>query len=350
MLTSEILFFSGFIVFIVFMLALDLGIFNKTDHEMSYREATAWTCVWVIIALGAYYFLSVSGEMLHGIDSMEKLQTIVAKYKNDVRIIPGNYEASLEAYRKAISLEFLTGYLLEYSLSVDNIFVIMLIFSAFGVQKKLYHRVLLWGIIGAVIARMLFIYGGGFFISRFEWILYGFAAFLVFTGIKLFFSGSEDEKIDPENHIVVRICAKLFRVHKKFEGNKFFYRQNGKNYITPLFICLMVIEFTDVIFAVDSIPAIFGITKDTYIVFFSNIFAILGLRSMFFLLSNFMDKLKYFKHGLALLLIFIGAKMFLHNWLHEIGFTNVHSLLVILTILGCSVLLSLVYQKKANVR
>lgn len=342
-MSSEITFFLGFTALVVFVLALDLGVFNKKDHIIGYREAAAWTTLWVVLSLVACLFLRLAGEQLHGIETYEQLEAVVGKYKPNAILDPGNFEASLQSYRNAISLEFITGYLVEYSLSVDNIFVIILIFSAFGVEKRLYHRVLFWGIIGAVAARFIFIFFGGFLILKFGWILYVFAGFLIFSGIKMFLARNAKDEIDPQHHPVVVYASKLFKVHSRFEGNKFFVFKEGKRHITPLFLVLLVIEFSDIIFAVDSIPAIFAITRDTYIVFFSNIFAILGLRSLFFLLINFMDKLRYFKHGLAVLLIFIGLKMLLEEFLHGIGFSQIHALGMILFIIGLSVALSLVF-------
>ncbi len=349
-MSNEIYFFGAFSFIVILVLFVDLGLFNKKDHVISYREAAAWTVVWVMLAMSCYFYLKFAGEQLHDIVSFEQLQEIVIKNKHDVRLYPDDFELSLTGYRNAISLEFLTGYLIEYSLSVDNIFVIILIFTSFGVQKKYYHRVLFWGILGAVFARMAFIFGGGYFITNYTFILYLFALFLMYTGVKMFLNRNEDENFDTENHPMVKFASKIFRVHKSFEGNHFFIKKEGKNYITPLFIVLLVVEFSDIIFAVDSIPAIFAITKDTYIVFFSNIFAVLGLRSMFFLLINVMDKLRYFKHGLSFLLVFIGLKMLIHDQLKDLGFKTIHTLAIILLILGSSIIFSLIHpdQKKAK--
>jgi tellurite resistance protein TerC len=234
----------------------------------------------------------------------------------------------------------------EYALSVDNIFVMVLIFTAFGVDKRHYHKVLLWGIIGAVVMRFLFIFVGAALIEEFHWILYIFGAFLVYTGVTMFINRNQEESIDPENHTVVKLASKYFSVHPQFEGSNFFIKIDKKKFITPLFLVLLIIEVTDLVFAVDSIPAIFSVTKDPYIVFFSNIFAIMGLRSMFFLLVNIIDKFHYLKIGLAALLAFIGLKMLAANYVDEIGLTTGRSLLVILGILVISVVASLVFPKK----
>lgn len=343
---NEILFFGGFILFIFLMLAIDLGLFNKKDHEVSLKEAGIMSAVWVAFAIGFYFLLTTIGEKLHGIDSFARLQEITRAHFHNIKLNPNDFAGSLQAYKSNLGLEFLTGYVVEYALSVDNIFVMVLIFSAFNVAPKLYHRVLVWGIIGAITMRFLFIFIGATLIAKFSWILYVFGAFLVYTGVMMFFSKEEDEKIDTENHWVVKFASKYFAIHPRFEGNQFFIRIDGKRMITPLFLVLMIIEFSDLIFAVDSIPAIFSVTKDPYIVFFSNIFAILGLRSMFFLLVNIIHKFHYLKYGLAVLLTFIGVKMLAHHWLVLFGFTTVHSLIIIVSILFISVVASLLFPEK----
>ncbi|HAK30934.1 MAG TPA: hypothetical protein DCO90_17210, partial [Sphingobacterium sp.] len=214
--------------------------------------------------------------------------------------------------------------------------------------ERYYHKVLVWGILGAIIMRFLFIFLGATLIAKFGWILYVFGAFLVFTGVKMFINRNQDEEVDPQNHPVVKFASRYFKVTPKLDGGHFFHVENGVKYMTPLFLVLLVIEFTDLIFAVDSIPAIFSVTKDPYVVFFSNIFAILGLRSMFFLLVNIIHKFQYLKVGLAFLLVFIGLKMLLHHWLAEVGFTTTHSLIVIVGILALSIIASLLFPKKAE--
>lgn len=348
-MSHELLFSGGFLLFIVFILALDLGLFSKREHVVSLKQAGIMSFIMVVFALGFYLLLVLKGDYLHGIDSMERLQEVIKAHKHPISVIPDNFEASLQLYRQNLGIEFLTGYVVEYALSVDNIFVIVLIFSAFAVPEKYYHRVLFWGILGAIVMRFIFIFVGAALITRFDWILYLFGAFLVFTGVKMFLSKDEEEKIDTQNHPVVKFASKYFSIHPRYEGKKFFHKIQGKKYITPLFLVLLIVEFTDLIFAVDSIPAIFAVTKDAYIVFFSNIFAIMGLRSMFFLLVNIIHKFHYLKTGLAVLLVFIGVKMLGHGYLKVWGFSTEHSLIIIVAILALSVIASLVFPKKKEV-
>lgn len=345
-MTNELLFFGGFLLFIVLMLAIDLGIFNKNEHAVSFKEAAIMSFIWVAFALGFGVLLLYHGDKLHGITTFERLAEVVEAHSHQIRLIPGDLEASLAVYRKNLALEYLTGYVVEYALSVDNIFVMVLIFSSFGVEERYYHRVLVWGIIGAILMRFTFIFVGATLINRFEWILYVFGAFLVYTGFMMFWNRNQEEEIDTQNHKVIRLASRFFSVYPGFVGRKFFVRENGKRYITPLFLVLMIVEFTDLIFAVDSIPAIFAVTKDAYIVFFSNIFAILGLRSMFFLLVNVIHKFHYLKVGLSFLLVFIGVKMLAHHWMAEIGFTTAHSLYIIIGILAISIVASLMFPKE----
>ena len=347
-MSNEAVFFGAFLLFIILMLAIDLGVFNKKDHVVKFKEAAIMSFIWVSFALGFYFLLLTEGQLLHGIESFEKLETVTRKHFHNITLIPDNFAASLHLYNQNLALEFLTGYIIEYALSVDNIFVMVLIFSAFGVEEKYYHRVLVWGIIGAIIMRFTFIFVGATLITKFGWILYLFGAFLVYTGIMMFIKRDEDDKIDTQNHKVVRFASRFFSVYPEYVGNKFLVKRDGKQFVTPLFVVLLIVEFTDLIFAVDSIPAIFSITKDPYIVFFSNIFAILGLRSMFFLLVNVIHKFHYLKIGLAFLLIFIGVKMLGHHWLAMWGFKTMHSLFIILGILTVSVVASLMFPKKAE--
>ncbi|MEO8885672.1 MAG: TerC/Alx family metal homeostasis membrane protein [Mucilaginibacter sp.] len=343
---NELIFIGAFVVFIFLMMAADLGLFGKSDKPVSLKQAGIMSAVWVSLALIFYGLIFQYGHLLHHVDSFAALQEINQQHQHHLTLNPNDFAGSLNLYRKNLALEFITGYIVEYALSVDNIFVMVLIFSAFAVQQRYYHKVLLWGIIGAVVMRFLFIFVGAALITKFHWILYLFGAFLVYTGISMYINRNEEEKIDPENHKIVKLASKYFAVHPKFEGNKFFIKLNGKKYITPLFLVLLIIEFTDLIFAVDSIPAIFSITKDPYIVFFSNIFAIMGLRSMFFLLVNIIDKFHYLKVGLAALLAFIGLKMLLANYVEKIGLTTMNSLLIILAILVISIVASLLFPKK----
>jgi tellurite resistance protein TerC len=349
-MSSELLFFGGFLLFVILMLSIDLGLFNKRDHVVSLKEAAIMSFIWVALAIGFYLVLIAEGEGLHGIKNYVQLEEVTKKHLHSITLIPGNFAESIHIYNQNLGLEFITGYLVEYALSVDNIFIMVLIFNAFAVNEKYYHRVLFWGIMGAIIMRFIFIFLGATLISHFEWILYLFGAFLLYTGVMLFINRNVEEEIDTKNHKVVRFASRHFAVYPEFVGKKFFLKIDGKKYITPLFLVLLIVEFTDLIFAVDSIPAIFAVTKDPYIVFFSNIFAILGLRSMFFLLVNVIHKFHYLKTGLSFLLIFIGVKMLGHHWLTEWGFTTQHSLFVILFILTASVLFSLIYPEKRKMK
>lgn len=260
----------GFSIFIVTMLSLDLGLFNRKAHTIHYREAWIWSGVWVTVAL--------------------IFAALVFHYQGSTR-----------------GLEFLTGYLIELSLSVDNLFVFLLIFSYFKVPAKFQHRVLFWGVMGALVMRLTMIFVGAALINRFHWIIYIFGAFLVYTGIKMF--RHEEVDIHPDQNIVVRIVTKFLPITRHYEEQKFFTRVNGRRTGTLLLLVLMVVEVTDLVFAVDSIPAIFAITRDTFIVYTSNVFAILGLRSMYFLLAGVVEKFRYLRTGLAIVLTFIGLKM-----------------------------------------
>lgn len=343
---SELLFITGFVIFIFIMMAIDLGLFGKADKPITMKQAALMSGVWVSLALIFYGLIFRYGHLLHHVDSFAALREINIKHFHHLKLNPNDFAASLQLYRRNLALEFITGYVVEYALSVDNIFVMVLIFTAFAVAPKYYHKVLLWGILGAIVMRFLFIFLGATLIAQFHWILYLFGAFLVYTGVMMFINRNQEDEIDTENHRVVRFASKYFRVHPRFEGGNFFIKADGKKLITPLFLVLMIIEVTDLIFAVDSIPAIFSVTKDPYIVFFSNIFAILGLRSMFFLLVNIIEKFHYLKIGLAVLLSFIGLKMLAGEYAAQIGLTTGISLLIILAILAVSVVTSLLFPDK----
>lgn len=349
-MSNEAIFTTAFAVFIFAMLAIDLGLFTKTDKPVSFKQAGIMSSIWVLLALIFGGLIYQFGDMLHGIHDFARLQLINEQHFHNLKLIPDDFEQSLALYKQNLALEYITGYVIEYALSVDNIFVMVLVFNAFNVEQKYYHRVLFWGILGAVLMRFLFIFLGATLIKEFSWILYVFGGFLIYTGITMFLNRNKKEEIDTHKHPVVRFASRFFAVHPRFEGNKFIIKIDNKKYITPLFLVLLIIEFTDVVFAVDSIPAIFSITKDPYIVFFSNIFAILGLRSMFFLLVNIIDKFHYLKIGLAFLLFFIGVKMLIHGWLEQIGFTTMHSLLIILATLVISVVASLMFPQKTEVK
>ena len=294
----------GSCAFILLLLALDLGVLRRKAHVVEFREALLGTVIWVAVSLLFNLFIYF-------------------------RFGPQS------------ALDFFTGYLVEYSLSVDNLFVFMLIFAYFKVPANYQQRVLFFGIIGAILMRGVFILLGATIIASFHWIIYLFGAMLVVSGIKLF--RQDDGDIEPDKNIVVRVLKYLTPVSSEYDGQKFFTRLQGKLYATPLFIVLISVEVSDLIFAVDSIPAIFGITKDPFIIFTSNIFAVLGLRSLFFLLSNSMNKVALLRYGLALILIFVGLKMLLESVL---PISNFLSLAVIVFILAGSVLGSMALRQK----
>jgi tellurite resistance protein TerC len=271
------LWWIGFNLFVLFMLALDLGIFNRKAHDVSLKEAALWTTVWVSLAFAFNLFLFVE-------------------------------------IGKTRALEFTTGYLIELSLSVDNIFVFLVILKYFSVPTPVRHRVLFWGVLGALIMRAFMIFAGVLLLRQFHWLIYVFGAFLIYTGYKMF-THTEGE-IHPERNPVLRFVSKYMRMTKEYHGSKFFITEAGKKLATPLLAVLVMIETTDVVFALDSIPAIFAITRDPLIVYTSNIFAILGLRSMFFLLQGVMERFVYLHFGLAIVLMFVGVKMVLSDLFH----------------------------------
>ena len=277
-----IIFWIAFLILVAGMLALDLGVFNKKDHEIGVGEALRWTGVWIGVSLLfnlALYFLYGKGY------------------------IPNTELSGGEA-----ALEFLTGYIIEKSLSMDNIFVMAAIFGYFKIPKIYQHRVLFWGILGAIIFRGVFVIGGSALLHHFEWIMYVFGALLIFSALKMLFS-KEDEEQDLSQNTVVKLAKKFFPITTKIEGHAFFLKENGKRYITPLLLSLLVIETTDIFFAVDSIPAIFAVTRDPFIVFTSNIMAILGLRSLYFALAAMLGKFHLLKYALVFILGFVGVKM-----------------------------------------
>ena len=345
---NELLFFIAFLGFIFGTLLLDLGVFSRKSHVVSFKEATIWSLTWVILAICFYFIIKSYGHYIHGIENFKDLEVVVAKYVDDVGNL-GYYDAtdperSIQSYRDNMALEFITGWLLEYSLSVDNIFVIILIFGSFNVRESYYKKVLFWGILGAVVMRFTFIFLGAALIHEFGWILYIFGAFLIYSGIKMLVV-DDDESIETDKHPIVKFTARFFSVFPRYVKDNFFVMKKGKLFVTPLFVVVLIVEFTDLLFAVDSVPAVFAVTIDPYVVFFSNIFAILGLRSMFFFLSNVMHLFHYLKTGLAFLLTFIGIKMIAHEWFKIIGFKNEYSLYIILAILTISVLASILFPQ-----
>ena len=302
----NIWFWVIFNAFVLVMLALDLGVFHKKLHVVSVKEALIWSGIWIFLALcfnGFIYFM----------------------------------------FGETKALEFFTGYVIEKALSVDNIFVFVLIFTYFHIPAIYQHKVLFWGIIGALIMRVIFIFAGVALLEKFHWTIYIFGAFLIFTGIKMLFD--KDKKIEPDKNPVIKFFKKIIPTTNELHGDKFFIKQNQKNYATPLFIVLIMIEITDLIFAVDSIPAILAVTQDHFIVYTSNVFAILGLRSLYFALANIIDRFKYLAVGLALILVFVGTKMVIIDF-YKIPINL--SLLVIFLVLFTSVIVSMIKTRKTN--
>lgn len=307
-------FYAGFLVFVLAMLALDLGVFNRKAHAVTFKEAVVWSIVWVCLALGFNYFFYQYAAEKFGIETGRDL-----------------------------ALEFLTGYVLEYSLSIDNIFVFVLVFSYFAIPAEYKHRVLFYGILGALVFRAIFIAAGSV-LMRFHWVIYLFGAFLIVTGIKMMFS--KNEEIEPDKNLLIKIFKRFMPVTHDIDGKNFFVVRGGVRHATPLFIALLFLEATDIIFAVDSVPAIFSITDEPLIVFTSNIFAILGLRSMYFMLAGAIDKFHLLKYGLSVVLIFVGLKMV---WLNDAfggKFPITYSLGVILGVIALSIVASLIFPKR----
>ncbi|MBK7092825.1 MAG: TerC family protein [bacterium] len=303
---TEFWLWAGFIAFVLAMLVIDLGIFNRKAHTIKMKEALIWCTIWISLAalfcIGTYI------------------------YKG--------HQAGLE---------FLTGYLIELSLSLDNLFVFLLIFSYFRVAPTLQHKVLYWGILGALLMRAGMIAGGIALITKFHWIIYVFGAFLVFTGIKMLTSG--DTEIHPDKNPIIRLARKLFPVTPQYHGDHFFARIDGRLFATPMFLVLLMIETTDLVFAVDSIPAILAITRDTFIVYTSNVFAILGLRSFYFALAGMFYKFRFLKVGLSIVLAYVGVKMLIADFFKIPTFV---SLGVIVVTIGTSILVSFLIPAKTE--
>jgi len=303
---NETLLFILFNIFILCLLFLDLGVIHRKAHSVGVREAAIWSAVWVSLSLifngGIFYFVG-----------------------------------------QTAGLEFLAGYLIEKALSVDNIFVFLIIFSYFGVPPVYQHKVLFWGVLGALIMRSVFIALGATLIARFDWILYIFGGILVLSGWKMMFQ--QGVTVHPDKNIFIRLARRFFPVTAGYDSPRFFERRGGKLFITPLLLVLITVETTDVVFAVDSIPAVFGVTRDPFIVYSSNVFAILGLRALYFLLAGMMNSFAYLSHGLALVLIFIGAKMLTEGLIHiPIGI----SLLVVVGILSIAIGVSLIHSRRRD--
>jgi tellurite resistance protein TerC len=300
------LFWVLFNILIIFLLLLDLGILNRNAKIMSFKQAARNSVIWISLAM-------LFNVGLYFIAGPEK------------------------------GLEFLTGYLIEYSLSVDNIFVFVLIFSSFAVPREYQYRVLFWGIIGALLLRGTLIFAGAALVERFHWVLYIFGAFLVFAGLRLLFGGNEEETIDIENNRIIKFIRRFIPLTDTYHQSFFFVMQQGKRMATPLFLVLIFVDIIDVVFALDSIPAIFAVTKDPFIVYTSNVFAILGLRSLYFLLEGIVNKFVHLRYGLAVVLTFVGLKLLLEQFIH---ISNLVSLLVIVLAIGISIYTSLHFGQK----
>jgi tellurite resistance protein TerC len=349
LIISNNLFFIVFLVVVISLLMIDLLYVGKDKHVISLKESLGWTAIWVSIALLFYFFIYFYGHKIHNINNLNEIKYCLTKYSPNIKMPDLGYHEALIFYRKNMAMDYLTGYFLEYTLSIDNIFVILLILTGFSVSASNYKTVLFWGILGAIILRFLFIFMGAALIERFVWILYLFGLFLIYSGIKMFLDRNKSEKINVKDHPLVKFFSKYFNITTDFVQHFFWKRINGIFFFTPLFIVLILIEFTDLVFAFDSIPAIFSITLDPYIVFFSNIFAIIGLRSLFFLIIKIVDYFYFIKVGVSFLLIFVGIKLLFHAWLVNIGFKNIHSLFIILATLLVSILVSILFPKKENI-
>lgn len=319
-------FYFGFTAFVFLLLALDLGVFHRQAHEVSFREAATWSFVWVTLALAFNFLL---------------FQYALWKFPQDPRLtaIPG-FDASEAAWR--VALEFLTGYIIEKSLSVDNIFVFVLVFGYFAIPAKYQHRVLFYGIAGALFFRAIFIALGSA-LMQYHWIVFVFGVFLVFTGIKMMVS--PEKGVEPEKNLLIRLFRRVVPITNKLHGQRFFVRLLGRLHATPLFVALLFLEATDIVFAVDSVPAIFALTNEPLIVFTSNIFAILGLRALYFMLAGAIDKFYLLKYGLAVVLIFVGLKMVWLNDLFGGKFPISLSLGIITAVIAISVVASLLFPK-----
>jgi len=319
-------FYGAFLVFVLLMLALDLGVFHRKAHEVSFKEASIWSVVWVSLSLVFNFLL---------------YRYALWKFPQDERLLANPaFVPDLAAWN--VSLEFLTGYIVEKSLSVDNIFIFVMVFAYFAIPPKYQHRVLFYGILGALIFRAIFIAMGSA-LMQFHWVIYLFGAFLIITGIKMFFA--HNEEIEPEKNFLIRIFRRFMPVSPRLDGKNFFSKIDGRWHATPLFIALLFLEATDIIFAVDSVPAIFAITSEPMIVFTSNIFAILGLRSMYFMLAGVIDKFYLLKYALAIVLVFVGLKMV---WLNDAfggKFPISYSLGFITVTIFLSVILSLIFPR-----
>jgi tellurite resistance protein TerC len=322
-------FYLAFLAGVLVLLALDLGVFHREAHEVSFREAATWSAVWVGLALAFGYGL---------------YQYALWTFPQDARLtaLPG-FDPTAAA--RDTALEFLTGYIVEYSLSVDNIFIFVLVLTYFAIPAKYQHRILFYGILGALVFRAVFITLGSV-LMRIHWVVLLFGAFLIFTGLKMMFA--PEKGLEPEKNPMIRLFRRFVPVTPEFHGPRFFVRLNGALHATPLFIALLFVEVTDIIFAVDSVPAIYALTDESLIVFTSNVFAILGLRAMYFMLAGAVEKFHLLKYGLSVVLIFVGLKMVWLNPWYGGKFPITYSLGFISAVLATSLLLSLLFPKRGE--
>jgi tellurite resistance protein TerC len=343
---SQFVFVGLFFVVLMIGMLWDLGVFSKTTEvEVTAKQAIKHSAVWFSIGLlmtvAVYFF---HGQ-LHQIATLQDLQHYATEYRVDIDFSKG-FDHAMADFSRTSSISYLSGFLLEYALSVDNLFVILLIFQSFKMNGQNQKRILIWGVIGAIVLRFFFIYLGTEMVSRFAWVMYLFGAFLIYSGFKMLTAG-EDDSFDTVNHPVIRFTRRWFRIwDKNPDETRFFVRNEGLLYVTIPFLVLIIVDVTDVVFAVDSVPAVFGVTTDPYLVFFSNIFAVMGLRSLYFLLGAGMDQFYSLKYGLSMILVYIGLKMLLEKWAHQYGFNEIHNLLIIIGILALSIFWSVWFPKE----
>jgi len=349
-ISNETLFMGLFIIFIISVLLIDIKVVGRNSDHVSLKESGWWTVIWVSLALLFSLFIRYFGEIVHGIQSMDDLTLIVQKYAPELKLTGTTLAENIDIYRKHMTINYLTGYLIEETLSVDNLFVILMILTSFNVKPSNYKPVLLWGILGAIVLRFGFIFAGSALIQKFEWVMYIFGAYLLYAGVKMFIERHSEESIDPQHHWLLKFMSRWFKVFPRYVGKNFMIKKDGVLHMTPLLVVVIFIEFTDLIFAADSIPAIFSVTRDPYVVFFSNIFAILGLRSLFFMLVHVVNLFYYLKTGISFLLGFIGFKLIFHSWLESIGFESIYSLYIILITLVLSIGFSLLRRRRERKR
>lgn len=344
---TEYVLLGVFLLLIISVLMIDLLVVGRNSHIVSTKEALIWSSVWFALSMGFYVFLKFYGHLLHGIETPVGLSEVIKEYAPGLRFSSTDFEGMLGEYRDYMSMSYLTGYFIEQTLSIDNVFVILLVLQGFSVPLKNYKTVLFWGVLGAIILRFIFIFAGIALIHRFVWVLYIFGAFLVFQGIKILIKKDDDEK-DPHDYAIFKFLSKYLNISKDYHGDKFAFKHDKKVFFTPLMVVVILVEFTDVIFALDSIPAVFSVSLDPFVVFFSNIFAIIGLRSLFFLLANMISKFRFLNVGVSVLLIFVGVKLLANHWLNELGFEPAYSLYFIAATLVLSVFFSILFPEKED--